>query len=94
MNVQEHASAIALSGDIDIASAGALSLLERKLLGRENIVFDVTGLKHVDSTFLRFLVNLKDHVARDRSATVELVGVTPRLRRILEITGLARAFLK
>lgn len=74
-------------------SAGALALLEKKLLGRENIVFDVTGLKHVDSTFLRFLVNLKEHVARDRSATLELVGVTPRLRRILEITGLARAFL-
>ena len=92
MNVQEHASAITLSGDIDLASAGALSRLEKQLLGRENIVFDVAGLEHVDSTFLRFLVNLKKHVAKDRSATVELVGVKPQLRRILEITGLSRSF--
>lgn len=93
MNIQEQAPVITLSGDIDLASAGALSLLKRKLQGRENIIFDVAGLKHVDSTFLRFLVELKRHAARERSATVELVGVTPRLRRILEITGLSRAFV-
>lgn len=93
MNVQERASAVALSGDIDLASTNALSLLEKNLLGRENIVFDVAGLKHVDSAFLRFLVKLKAHVAKDSSTTIELVGVTPRLRRILETAGLSRAFL-
>jgi anti-anti-sigma factor len=56
------------------------------------IVFDVAGLKHIDSTFLRFLVSLKEH-ARDQSATLELCGATPRLRRVLHITGLAREFL-
>jgi anti-anti-sigma factor len=93
MNVQEHATVTALSGDIDVASAGALAQLEKKLAFRDKIVFDVTGLRHFDSTFLRFLVRLKEHVARDRAATIELVGVTPRLRRILHITGLARAFV-
>jgi anti-anti-sigma factor len=59
----------------------------------DRIVFDVAGLKHIDATFLRFLVTLKEHAARDRSATVELIGATPRLRRVLQITGLARAFV-
>jgi anti-anti-sigma factor len=57
------------------------------------IVVDVAGLKHVDSTLLRLLVKLTEHVARDQSATVELVGATPRLRRILDTVGLARAFV-
>jgi anti-anti-sigma factor len=78
LSAQELASLIVFLGDI---------------VDRERIVFDVAGLKHIDSTFLRFLVGLRDHVARDRSATVELVGVTPRLHRILRITGLARAFV-
>jgi anti-anti-sigma factor len=56
------------------------------------IVVDVAGLKQVDSTFLRFLVKLKEH-ARDQSATLELCGATPRLRRILRVTGLERAFV-
>jgi anti-sigma B factor antagonist len=94
MNVQEHASVITLSGDIDLAAAGALAELEKKLVVRDRIVFDVAGLKHIDSTFLRFLVGLKEHVARDRSATIELIGVTPRLRRILHITGLAPTFVQ
>lgn len=93
MNVQEHASVIALSGDIDLAAARTLCELEKKLVLRDKIVFDVAGLKHIDSTFLRFLVGLKEHAARNRSTPVELVGATPRLRRILHITGLARAFV-
>jgi anti-anti-sigma factor len=92
MNVHENASVVTLSGDIDLASAGALSLLEKRLDGRENIVFDVAGLDHFDATFLRFLVRLRNHVAKERSAAVEIVGVKPNLRRILEITGLVRMF--
>ena len=92
MYVYENASAIELSGDADLASSGALSILETQLQGRENIVFDVTGLESVDSTFLRFLVRLKQHAAKEELATVELVGVKPNLRRILEVTGLARMF--
>ena len=81
---------ITVSGDVDLASAGALSLLERELHGQENIVFDVAGLEFFDSTFLRFLVRLKTHAAKEQSGTVELVGVKPHLRRILAITGLDR----
>jgi anti-anti-sigma factor len=93
MNVKEHASVITLSGDIDLAAVGALSELGKKLVLRHTLVFDVAGLRDIDSTLLRFLVRLKEHVARDQSATVELVGATPRLRRILHITGLAREFV-
>src|ERR1700758_1109946 len=87
MYVYENESAIELSGDIDSASP-----LEKKLNGRENIVFDVAGVEHVDTTFLRFLVRLKEHAAKEHCATAELVGVTPKLHRILEVTGLARMF--
>jgi anti-anti-sigma factor len=92
MYVYDNESAIELSGDVDLTSSGILSLLEKKLHGREAIVFDVAGLEHVDSTFLRFLVRLKQHAAKGELATVTLIGVRPNLRRILEITGLARMF--
>lgn len=92
MNVYENESSIELSGDIDLASSGTLSLLEKKLHGRENIVFDVRGLQHVDTTFLRFLVRLREHAVNEEFTAVELIGVKPNLRRILEITGLARMF--
>lgn len=90
MTIQDAPPAIAISGDIDLSSADELFRLEERLFGRQSIVLDVTELKHVDSTFLRFLVKLK---ARDQSTTVKLVGVKPQLRRILEITGLSRTFV-
>ncbi|HEX8805468.1 MAG TPA: STAS domain-containing protein [Candidatus Aquilonibacter sp.] len=89
MNIEEGAAAIAVSGDVDLSSAYELSQLEKRLFGKETIVFDVGALSHVDSTFLRFLVELQAH----RHTPVKLVGVQPRLRRILEITGLSRAFV-
>ena len=89
MNVQENAPVITLSGDVDIDAAATLAVLEKELCGRASIVLDVAGLRHFDSTFLRFLVRLQNHAAA-RTAPLELVGVQPRLRRVLEITGLAR----
>jgi anti-anti-sigma factor len=90
MVVHDNASVITLSGDIDLTSADALSRLEKQVHGRERIVIDVAGVEHIDTTFLRFLVRLKTHSVREPFAAIELVGVKPRLRRILEITGLAR----
>ena len=89
MTIEEGTAAIAVSGDVDLASAYELSQLEKKLFGQETIVLDVADLEHVDSTFLRFLVKLQAH----RTTTLKLVGVKPRLRRILEVTGLSRAFV-
>ena len=88
----EQMSLVKLSGDIDIASAGTLFRLEKKLAGRDNIVFDVAELEYVDATFLGFLMRLKQHGHLNESTTIELVGAKSNLRRILEVTGLKNVF--
>ena len=85
-------SLVTLAGDVDFTSADALSVLEKTLVDRENIVVDVEGLKYVDSSFLRFLIRVKEHADKEEPTTVELVGVKPKLRRALEVTGLSSMF--
>ncbi len=91
-NIDTKVSLVKLSGDIDIASAGTLLRLEKRLAGRENIVFDVADLDFVDATFLGFLMRLKERASKERSTNIELLGAKPNLRRILQVTGLNHVF--
>jgi anti-anti-sigma factor len=59
---------------------------------KELVVVDVSGVEHVDPVLLRFLANLYRDTTKAQSSPVKLVGVKPRLRRVLEITGLMRMF--
>jgi anti-anti-sigma factor len=90
--VHDDASLVKLSGDIDLACAAALSILEKELAHQDNIVIDVACLKNVDSTFLRFLSRLKQRITKEGPTSVALVGVSPKLRRLFRVTGLAHMF--
>lgn len=83
---------VKLCGEIDISSAGELSRMGEQLLEPERVIFDVSGLEYADTTFLRFLIHLRNHTNKTQSGAVKLVGVSRRLRRILDVTGLSHLF--
>jgi ABC-type transporter Mla MlaB component len=49
----------------------------------EDIVFDVGGLRDVDTTFFRFLVRLRRHATKSRQG-VKLIGVSRKIRSVFE----------
>lgn len=83
---------IRLSGDLDISRASELSRLEKMLAESESVVFDLSKVDYVDTTFLRFLVTLKRHTNKMQPSAIKLVGLSDRLRRIFEVTGLTCIF--
>jgi anti-anti-sigma factor len=81
-----------LSGSVDIASANDLAALEGVLKNYESLVFYVKDLNFADTTFLRFLMRLRQ-AQHHYSRRVEIVDASPQLRRVLNITGMNRHFL-
>lgn len=65
---------------------------ERTLDGKRTVVVDVSGVDSVDVRFVQSLMALRERMREEGAAAIELMGATPRLRRTLEVTGLARMF--
>jgi anti-anti-sigma factor len=89
----ENASLVKLSGDIDMSCAEELLRLEKALTQPAQVIFDVSELGYVDTTFLRFLVHVKHQANKTASNAIKLTGVRKGLRRVMEITGLSRRFV-
>jgi anti-anti-sigma factor len=83
---------IALSGDLDISRTSELARLEKTLEEPESVVFDLSNVDYVDTTFLRFLMAVKRHANKTQSTAIKIVGTNPRVRRVFEVTGLTRTF--
>jgi anti-anti-sigma regulatory factor len=81
---------VRLIGCADVSSAAALALLEAQLCSDSDVTLNVAAMYFGDTTFLRFLVRLKPFPYSDNPRAITLVGVSPQLKRALEITGLAR----
>jgi anti-anti-sigma factor len=82
---------VALSGDLDVASAPSV---ERRLEELEPdppavLVIDLRGLSFIDSTGLSLLINT-DSRARKAGRRVTIVSGTGASRRLLETTGLVQ----
>ena len=77
---------IALSGDLDAAGAPAARVVVDEALaaGGEEVVFDATDLRFMDSSGIAVLIH-----AANRTGSVTLVHANDRVRRIVEVTGLA-----
>lgn len=77
---------IRVAGDLDIASVDAL----RKAVGAVtagdpgHLTFDLSGLRFMDSAGISVLLG----AARDLPG-VTLLGPTPAVRRVIELTGLS-----
>lgn len=58
---------------------------------RQTLILDVEALSEMSPDFLRFLVRLRNH-ADDAHYQIHLVGVSVKLKRTLEKTGLVHLF--
>ncbi|MGH3714602.1 MAG: STAS domain-containing protein [Micromonosporaceae bacterium] len=88
----DTASVIALSGDLDLATAPELrtALLEA-LEDRTTIVVDMTDLRFLDSTGLGVLVRVHKK-AKAAGGVVAFAAVPRNVTKILEVTCLDRVF--
>ena len=84
---------VAVSGELDVASAGDLkeTLAELRDSGCNNVVLDLRGLTFIDSSGLSLLLNTQ-RAARRAGATFAIVDGSPALARLLEIVGLENHF--
>ena len=80
---------VALSGELDIATAPRLEEEVRRLEneGRALIFIDLRGLEFMDSSGLRTLL-AADTRARERGARIVIVRGDERIQRVLKITRL------
>jgi anti-sigma B factor antagonist len=80
---------VALSGELDIATAPKLEEEVRRLesQGRGLVVIDLRGLEFMDSSGLRALL-AADTRARERGARLVIVRGDERIQRVLRITRL------
>jgi anti-sigma B factor antagonist len=83
---------VALSGDLDVASAASV---EKRLAqldpsdGPSDLVIDLRGLSFIDSSGLSLLINTDSRV-RKAGRHVTIVSGKGIPRRVLEATGLTR----
>src|SRR5271166_2915728 len=84
---------VAVSGEIDVATAPALRDRLHELLaeGHATIVVDLLGVTFLDSTALGVLVGTVKR-CREAGGDLLLVLVEPRLQKIFKITGLDGVF--
>jgi len=81
-----------LYGELDVATAPALDLVHCVLPDDiEVLELDLAGLRFCDTAGLRALARLCTGASERHR--VQVVGVPPRLRKVVEITGLGRRWL-
>jgi anti-anti-sigma factor len=84
---------LALHGDLDTTTVPQLAPAVQAVLacGHRHLVIDAARLAFCDSAGLHALIGAKRDLAA-AEATMHLTQVHGTLRRILDLTGLARAF--
>jgi anti-sigma B factor antagonist len=84
---------VAVEGELDIATAPVLQReVEPLWAGPMNaLTVDLEQVGFMDSSGLRALNELRT-AAEERHVTFALFGVQPRVRRVLDITGMAPLF--
>lgn len=85
---------LAVTGEVDIATSGELDHALTDLLRRwapHHLVVDLAGVRFLDSSGVRTLLNGSQR-AHLQDCRLVLANVTPPVRRVLEITGVASLF--
>jgi len=86
----EESILVKVAGEIDVYTAPKLreTLFPLSEKTRVNIVIDLSAVEYMDSTGLGVFVGAFKNV-RSNKGTFQLVGLSDRLKRLFEITGLA-----
>jgi anti-anti-sigma factor len=89
--LENGAVILPINGELDLASVNQLrAALDAALREEANIVrVDATGVSFVDSSALGVLLAAAKRLA-ERGGRMELVCISPSIRRILEMTGISR----
>jgi anti-anti-sigma factor len=83
----EHGILVALSGDVDMATATvADDELRRAEESEDVVVLDLGEVSFMDSTGLRMVISA-DKRLRARGASLQIQRITPQVRRLFELVG-------
>jgi anti-sigma B factor antagonist len=84
---------VTVRGEVDLATASELESCVSEAFGGapSAVVLDLEALTFIDSSGLRALVSLAQE-ATSRGATLALRNVPSHAQRVLDLTGLAKAF--
>ena len=84
---------LTIEGEIDVYTSVRLKeyVLERIEEGAKTVVLNLSRVEYLDSTGLGVLISVLKHL-REKQGAMILVGPTPRITRIFEITGLYKIF--
>jgi len=86
---------VTVAGEVDFASAAAEDTgpVDRafEASGASDILVDLSGVTFIDSGGLSWLVRLRTAAGR-RGGSIRLVGVPPRIERMLRISGVLPLF--
>jgi anti-sigma B factor antagonist len=82
--------AIAIEGDLDVASAPRLKrcLMDQVGAGRDRLALDLSRVTFMDSTALGVLVGVKRTLGED--GIIVVAGATPAILKLFDVTGLDR----
>ena len=82
---------VAVSGELDLHTAGCLEarIEEAGTVGADTVLVELSEISFIDSAGLAVLVRETERLEGDGHALV-LVTNDPRIRRIVEVTGLNR----
>lgn len=88
----DGARVVSVAGELDALSVPELDAHVAPLLevGYQRVVLDLSGVEFMDSTGLGICIKVLKGV-RDAGGDMSLVATSPRVLRVLEITGIDQA---
>jgi anti-sigma B factor antagonist len=93
LNGKQPVSIVDLNGEIDVYTSPKVKEAITDLIdrGHYEIVINLENVRYIDSTGLGVLIGGLKRV-REHSGTVHLVCTNPQIKKIFDITGLAKIF--
>jgi anti-sigma B factor antagonist len=90
---QAEGAVLRIEGEVDVYTSPALREELYRLIdgGSPRVTVDLSGMDFIDSSGLGVFVGALKRV-RERSTELELRGVQPSTRKVLDITGLVQVF--
>ena len=87
----EGISLVELAGELDVAATSEVRACVDDAAGRRGLVLDFSGTTFVDSSMLKELLRAAGELSRYETQLV-LAGITPAVRRVLELTRTTELF--
>lgn len=85
---RDSALVVAPRGEIDLATVGLVrEAVEREHQAGEDLLLDLRGVGFMDTSGLRYVLELVEHGARD-GFSVQLVRGPRAVQRVFEVSGL------